>query len=295
MSYRLQFYAIQALVFILNLLPFSLSCGFAKNVGRIVYFCAGKRRNIALRNLEKAYAETLSPEQKKAIALKAFENTALSMLELFLIKKIKKNAARHFVIQGRENLEAALSQGKGVILITSHLGSWECLEFLFYLTKIPCYVIVKSLKNGYLDKKINELRRETTVTPVPKKNAIRGALTELRKNHVVAVLIDQWAGKEGIWIDFFGSPTSTTSLPARLAKKTDCLLIPAYCLRKGIGRYEIQVLPPVQLPPGEEEWETSVTRRLNEILERHIREYPEQWSWAHRRWKTKPETSRQSG
>ena len=111
---------------------------------------------------------------------------------------------------------------------------------------------------------------------------------------MVAVLIDQWGGKEGLWIDFFGAPTSTTSLPSRLAKKTGCLLVPAYCLRKGIAQYEIQILPQVPLPLNESDWETNVTQRLNEILESHIRQYPEQWSWAHRRWKPKPETFRQA-
>jgi len=294
MSYLCQFYAIQALVFLLSRLPFSFSSWFAKRVGDIFYFCAFKRRKIALGNLQRVYANTLSTAQKRTITRKSFENTALSILELFLIKKIKKNAAQHFVIKGQENLKAALSHGKGVILITSHLGSWEYLEFLFYLTHTPCLVIVKNIKNEYLDKKIDDLRRETTVTPIPKKNAIRGVLAELYKNHVVAVLIDQWGGKDGLWIDFFGSSTSTTSLPARLAKKTGCLLVPAYCLRKGAGQYEIQVLPQLPLPHDEKDWETSVTKRLNEMLELHIRQYPEQWSWAHRRWKAKPETSRQA-
>lgn len=293
-NHLLQFYATQALVFILNLFPFSLSSWIAKSIGRVFYFCVAKRRNITLKNLEKAYGDTLSPQQKKIIAQKSFENTALSILELFLVQKIKKNAAQHFVIKGQENLESALSQGKGVILITSHVGSWEYLGFLFYLTGIPCSVIVKNVKNKYLNQKIDTLRRETNITPIPKKKAIREALTELQRNHVVAVLIDQWGGRDGLWIDFFGDATSTTSLPARLAKRTGCLLVPAYCLRKETGQYEIRVFPQVPMPHAEEDWEASVTKKLNKMLEFHIREYPEQWSWAHRRWKKKPETSRQA-
>ena len=294
MIYRVQFYAVRILVSLLSLLPFSLLNSFAKFAGNIFYIFSFERRKIALDNLERTYGDALSAAQRRNLARKSFENTALSILDLFLIKKIKKNAAQHFVIKGKENMDAALTEGIGVILITSHLGSWECLEFFFYLTGIPCSVIVKSIKNPYLNKEIDALRRETTVIPIPKKKAIRSALTELRENRVLAVLIDQWAGRDGIWINFFGSPTSTTSLPARLAKNTGCLLVPAYCLRKGVAQYEIQVLPPVPLPLNEaEDWETNVTQRLNEILELHIRKYPEQWSWAHRRWKTKPETSRQ--
>lgn len=294
MNHHLQFYAVQILAFVLNLLPLAIACALAKCVGSFFYFIAGSRKKTALSNLDKAYGNTLTLTEKKVIARKSFQNTALSILDLFLTKKTKKTAAKNFTIKGQENLEDALSQGRGVILVTSHLGSWEYLEFLFYLAEIPCSVIVKNVKNPYLDKKIDDLRRETSVIPIPKKNAIRGALTELKENHVVAVLIDQWAGIEGLWIDFFGYPTSTTSLPARLARQTGSMLVPAYCLRKETGKYEILILPAVPLPGNETDWETSVTRTLNEILEDQIRKYPEQWSWPHRRWKAKPETSRQA-
>ena len=103
----------------------------------------------------------------------------------------------------------------------------------------------------------------------------------------VAIVIDQWAGREGVWVDFFGRATSTTSLPVRLAKKTGCALIPIYCLRKEIGRYEIQLLPAVPVS-DDADWEIRTTKRLNEILESQIRQYPEQWSWSHRRWKPAP-------
>lgn len=293
MVYFLQFYAVRFLVFFLNMLPLAFSGWIAKSIGWAFYFISGKRRKIALSNVEKAYGSTLSSQEKKTLIKKSFQNTALSILELFLIKKIKKDAEKHFIIKGRENIDDALAQGKGVILITTHLGSWEYLEFLFYLTGIKCSVIVKKIKNERLDKEINDLRRETTVTPIPKKHAIREALSELKKNNVLAVLIDQWAGKEGLWGSFFGVFTSTTSLPARLAKKTGCLLVPAYCLRTSSGQYEIQGLPRVDLPTDETvDWETDVTNRLNKILETNIRKYPEQWSWTHRRWKDKPDTLR---
>ena len=112
-------------------------------------------------------------------------------------------------------------------------------------------------------------------------------LSELRNNHGVAIVIDQWAGTEGLWIDFFGTATSTTSLPARLAKKTGCALVPIYCLRKAIGQYEIHMLPAVPVP-DDPDWEIRTTKRLNELLESQIRRYPEQWSWSHKRWKSKP-------
>lgn len=292
MNYQYQYYLIRLLIFFLSLLPFAAACWIARRAGDFFYVFAPKRRKVGLENLEHAYASALTKVEKKAVLRESFRNTALSILELFILEKTLKNPEQHFSIQGEENLQKALSYGKGVVLITSHLGSWEFLAFLFYLTGIPCSPVVKDIKNPYLNKAVDGLRRKMALTPIPKKNAARPILSELKKNHVVAILIDQWAGPEGIWVDFFGRPTSTTSLPARLAKKTGCALLPAYCLRRKNGTYTIEVQPPIQLLESNVRWEQDLTERLNQELADKVRLHPGQWSWAHRRWKPKPENFR---
>lgn len=291
MGYLLEFCAVKILFFILNFVPLSLSGWIIKRVGDLFYYVSSKRRNIAFDNLTIAYGDTLSVAQKRKIARKCFESSALSILELILIKKIKRNASARFTTTGKQYYEAALSRGKGVIFVASHLGSWEYIAFAGYLSQVPHAVIVKKIKNTYLDKMIDGLRREIDTVPIPKINAIRQTLAELHKNFTVAVVIDQWDGSDGMWIDFFGKDTSTASLPARLAQKTGCALIPIFCLRKEVGRYDIQVLPEVPLSTGPD-WEAETTKRLNKILESQIRQYPEQWSWGHRRWKPKPLSNR---
>jgi len=239
-------------------------------------------------NLTIAYGDTCSAGQKRTIARKSFENQALSMLELFLINKMKKNAARRFAITGQQYFEEAVARGKGVVFVASHLGSWEYIGFPGYLKPYPHAVIVKKLKNPYLNNTIDALRRAIETLPIPKEaNALRHTLAELRQNHGVAIVIDQWAGSEGLWIEFFGRATSTTPLPARLAHKTGGALIPIYCVRKTIGHYEIHLLPAVPVLDGPA-WDLRTTKRLNDILESQIRNYPEQWSWNHRRWRPKP-------
>lgn len=294
MTCILQFYIVKVLVFFLNFLPIKCSSWIARRSGDLFYFTASSRRKVALSNIERAYGNSLTLQQKRKLARHSFQNTALSILELFLIRKIKPSAKSRFTIRGLENMQEALRRGKGAVLITTHLGSWEFLEFFFYLTSIHCSVIVKNIKNPHLDKEIHQLRLETTVVPIPKKNSIRKALEVLKKNQVLAVLIDQWAGQEGLWVDFMGTPTSTTSLPARLSKKTGCSLVPGYCIRKAPGQYEIQILPAVSISSESENWEAEATIQLNQNLEKHIRLYPDQWSWGHKRWKPKPSYNRSS-
>lgn len=290
-GYLFQFYAVQTLILVLRALPLALSGWIMKRAADLFFYCSSKRRNIALDNLTIAYGDTLSAGQKIKIARRSFESQALSMLELLVIRKMKKNAARRFSITGHQHFEEAVARGKGVVFVASHLGSWEYIAFPGYLEQYPRSVIVKSIKNPYLNEMVDALRREIDSVPIPKEaNALRKTLAELRQNHGVAVLIDQWAGAEGLWIEFFGRATSTTSLPARLAKKTGSALIPIYCLRKKIGQYEVHLLPEVPVPDDPES-DFRITKRLNEILESQIRKYPEQWSWNHRRWRPKPAVS----
>jgi len=176
--------------------------------------------------------------------------------------------------------------------VISHLGSWEYLSFLPYFTKRAWSVVVKDIKNPFLDKAIDSMRRIMTVNPIPKDSSVRTILQELKAGNGVAILVDQWAGNEGLWIDFFDTKTSTTSIPARLAEKTGCALVSAYCLRTTPGHYEIHIEKPVAHDTIDEGWETRITQTLNETLERQITRHPEQWLWGHRPWKKKPETLR---
>jgi len=288
MGHHLQYYAAQVFVVILKVLPLSASLGFARRMGDLAYVLLGDRRRITIENITRALGPSLAESEKKRIARASFQCAAMTVLELFLIKKIKKNWQLRFDIKGREYLEEALARGNGVVLVSAHLGSWEFLPFLFHALKARLSAIVKTAKNVHLDREVNKLRSLGNLVPIPKKGSIKTVLTELKSGHGVAILTDQWDGDNGIWTDFFGIPTSATSLPARLAQKTGAALVPAYCLRKGDGYFELQVRPPIYVDPNDDAAELRVTEKINRLLEDMIREYPEQWLWAHRRWKKKP-------
>ena len=291
LGYVCEFYAVQAAFALLRLIPLSLAGWIVTRIADLYFVCSPARRHVALENLTRAYGDTLSAGKKRTIARKSFESQALAILELFVIHNMKRNASRRFAITGRSHFDAAVSRGNGVVFVASHLGAWEYIAFAGYLQRYPRAVIVKPLKNRYLNHTIDALRRAIDSVPIPKANAIRLSLATLRHNHGVAILIDQWAGKEGVWIDCFGAATSTTSLPARLAKQTGGALLPIYCIRNTLGHYEVQIFPEVPVP-DEPDWELRTTKRLNDILESQIRRYPEQWSWNHKRWKPKPTTIR---
>ena len=270
----------------LNLLPIRFSEGLASGISAILYRVLPKRKRIALANLDIAYGNSIPLKQKEAIARKSLHHFVISLIEFFRIPAMLKDAAQRFTFEGTEFLDQAFARGHGIILVISHLGSWEYLAFLPFLRGYPCSVVVRRVKNPYIYEWIQKLRIKTKLNPIDRKSSVREILRELRQNHLVAILIDQWAGQEGIWIDFFGEPTSTTSIPVRLAIRTQAALIPAYCLRTGCGQYRIVIKPEVAIQGEEQEREEKTTFALNHLLEKEILKHPEQWTWSHRRWKS---------
>lgn len=291
LAYRIEFGAVKALAAGMNLLSLEQASGIAAFFGKLAYLLLARKRNTALSNLAIAFPEKTDTERKR-IAQKSFESAAISMTELFMMQKVVDHAAEIFDVSESLAFDNAIKQQKGVILACSHLGAWECHELICNLKKTPLMVIVKNLKNPFVNKEINRLRALSSVIPYDKDRAIRGVYAAVKNKGIAAILLDQWSGPDGIWIPFFGKETSTTTIAARFAQKTGAIIVPSFCIRVRPGRYKLICLPGLPVKDDSREEEIQLTRRLNALLEEKIREYPEQWIWGHRRWKNKPEKSR---
>lgn len=289
--YRVEYAAAKLLGFIANTLSVEQASALASFFGRAAFHLLKRKRQTALDNLAIAFPGK-SEKERFQIARGSFESAAISMAELFMMKKIAAEAEKRFDISGLTHLQEALAQKQGVILGCSHLGAWECHEMIGQLTQTPIMVIVKNLKNPFINQEINRLRRLTLIIPHSKDVAIRGVMKYVKKKGIAAILIDQWAGPEGVWIPFFGKETSTTTIAARFAKKTEARLIPSFCIRTAPGRYKLINYPEITFDDASRDAEIDATQKLNHVLEEMIRLYPEQWIWGHRRWKDKPEKLR---
>jgi KDO2-lipid IV(A) lauroyltransferase len=294
LRYRLEYALAISVISLLKWLPFTWVDWLAHQAGAVGFLIMPCRRQITLSNLDIAFGDTLSQNEKDKIAVGAFHSMALAAAELFLADRFLKDYRKRFTITGAEHVRKAFKKGKGVLFALSHTGSWELLAFICRLMEFRGVVIVKDIRNPYLNRAVNRLRQMMGVIPLHKDASIRHSLRELKQNNAVAILIDQWAGPEGIWLNFFGRPTSTTTIPARILQKTDCALLPMSCIRKNIGQYEILIGEAVRLEGDEKTWEIATTEKINRLFENHIRKYPEQWTWGHNRWKLKPQTLRKS-
>ncbi len=194
-------------------------------------------------------------------------------------------------LEGTEHLRAALDAGRGVLVVSGHLGNWEVMGAAGMGVGVHPVSVYRPLDNPLLDAWVRSLRGSEGSDVVEKHGAVRGLLKALRAGRCVALLIDQDARGHGVFAPFFGTPASTIPTPAELALRTGAAIIPGFALRTGPGfRYRTWFEPALEVrADAEHDAEVlRVTAELNRRLERAVRRAPEQWLWLHRRWKTRP-------
>jgi KDO2-lipid IV(A) lauroyltransferase len=188
--------------------------------------------------------------------------------------------------EGAEHFENALREGRGVLFATAHLGNWELSAHAHALLTGPMHVVVRPLDNPRVDALVERRRELSGNRVILKKNAARAIFKALRGNEAVGILIDQnTAVEEGVFVDFFGKPACANVGIAKLAAHSGAAVIPGFALwLEKERRYVLRFYPPVPITGDAARDTQSLQAKLEEV----IREYPDQWLWIHRRWKTQP-------
>lgn len=293
MRHRLEYAPVWLLVQGIGLLPRPLARALGIALGRLVYLLHGRLRRVGRRNLELAFPEKSAAERQR-ILKGLFTALGRQLAEFCLFPRYsKENVERVAVYQGLENLEAARQRGKGVIFLTAHLGGWEIGSFVHSLNGNPLHVVVRALDNPYLDRLVDRYRCLHGNTTFDKQDFARGLLGALKAGETVGILMDQnMTPPQGVFVDFFGRAACTASGVARVALRTDAAVVPAFTLwDRALGKYRVQFDPALELVrSGDEEADAiSNTAAFTKVIESYARQYPEQWLWVHRRWKTRPE------
>jgi len=204
----------------------------------------------------------------------------------------RANIERIVAVDGFENFDAARRRGKGVIFLTGHMSAWELSPFAQALYGYPLHFLVRPIANRRVDALINRYRCLSGNRPIEKNRSARAILKILGDGGTVGILSDQnTALEEGVFVDFFGIPASTTSGLARIALRTDAAVVPGFLSWDGVRRiYRLGFEPAVELArTGDEEADVrESTARFTRVIEDYVRAHPDQWLWVHKRWKTRP-------
>ena len=250
-----------------------------------------RRRRIALSNLGRAYPE-LPEAERRRLARRAAQHLGMTLVELprLLTAPLDETLGR-IRLDGIEHLHAAMQAHGRALVLTAHLGNWEILCAAHRLTEYGLSVVVRPLDARWLDAVAVKLRRRTGVDVIDKRGALRPVLEALRRGRMVGILMDQNAARrEGVFVEFFGHPASTSRSLALLAVRTGTPVVPIFA-RRAAGTGHTVVIRPALPAPSSNDPEAAVvelTARCTAEIERAIRQAPEQWLWSHDRWRTRP-------
>ena len=291
-----QYIGLKTLVAFIRLIPLQIGVMVVKSLAHVFYLFDKKQRKIAYENLRIAYGDGLSDFQMRQIIRSTYLHFALVWIDFVKLPQIVStdNWQNYFEIEGLEFAHKAQEEGKGVIFVTGHVGNWEVLGYAFEFFFQPLNSIAKHLKNPFADRYLTRLREEGRQKIIFTENASRKIIRVLRDNKPLGILVDQNARENNIFVDFFGQKAATTRSVATIALKTGSPIIMGFLRRTDKKyRFKVTLSEPIQIErSGNLEKDIlSLTQRYTTLIESRIREYPHEWLWMHRRWKTKPPTT----
>jgi KDO2-lipid IV(A) lauroyltransferase len=272
-------------------LPESAVPGFGRSLGKILHFTLWKRRRLALENIQLAYGSELDRSEARRIVSDSYEHLGMNLVEFFRLPTLEHGELLDRVdMEGQEILDNALDQGKGVLLLSAHLGNWDYLSASIAMNGYSVALITKISRSAALNDIWMGYREKTGVTMLMGRGTMKESLKQLKRGGIVGFVLDQNARRrEGVFVPFFGRPACTLSSLAILSRRTGTPVIPVHTFRSKIG-HKVVFEPPIQTDNIEDQ-DLDILERTaayTRWTEKVIREHPDQWTWLHDRWKTKP-------
>jgi len=283
--------AIKSCTCLAGAIPLSWNYFFGKILGNIAYLTVGRHRRVAIDSLAIAFPQS-SPAQRKRIARDFFifmSQTSFELLHFLKNPQLLKNIR----IEGREYLDEALAKGRGVIILTGHLGNFPLMSLKLAKVGYSVHFVTRPMRDEKASDYIHKLRTDAgvkTIFSFPRKECVQAILAALRNNELVVIQMDQNFGTGGVWVKFFGKLAATPVGPITLALRTKAAIVPAYIVRQEMGRHCIKIFPQEDLVVTANKDETILLSaiKFTRIIESWVKAVGYQWGWIHRRWKSQP-------
>ncbi|HEV7698635.1 MAG TPA: lysophospholipid acyltransferase family protein [Pyrinomonadaceae bacterium] len=292
---QIEYAAARIALGLLGVLPRRSAIRVATWIVLLVPIVVQKLRRTGLRNLEIAFPEK-SVDDRRGILRGTFENLGRVLGELSQFSKYDHERLADLIDFNLDDTSRSLyelqKQGQGVLITTGHLGNWEMLVLGFAALYEPISYLARPLDNPLLDDMLNEHRTRYGNNPINKRNSAMLAAKILRDGGILGILADVNAHpKEGVFVPFFGVDACTSSGAAMLAIRSGALIYPTFCVwEKEEQRYKFvhgSILKPADTGDRKQDI-IDTTAAYTAEIEAIIRQYPDQWMWIHKRWKTRP-------
>jgi KDO2-lipid IV(A) lauroyltransferase len=272
--------------------PLSLTRPLLGKLCRFCYYFLPQQRELAFSHLEMALAGETTRCQRRKITGAMYENMGKNLADFIAMPRLRKRDVVSMV-DGSDYLpkvQEALKRGRGLIVATGHLGNWELFaaySACFFKTS----VVARRLHFEKYDKEVIARRKRLGMEVIYQSDGVRPIIKALRNNHVIGILLDQdIKDASGVFTDFFGKKAYTVTAPFSIAQTVGSPILPAATVRLPDDRYKVIVhdFLPLERTGDKSQDRMASAQRWSTIFEQFIRQYPQQWVWFHRRWKTRP-------
>ena len=308
---RAELWAFRGAVGALSLLPRGAAESLGASAALAYTRLSPRRRRLLRDNLRRAFPEKPAEEIERLARDSARSFGATVMNFLAIARADVEEIRRRVSVSGLEHYDEARAAGRGLLLLSAHLGGWELGAILAAIIERPVVPVVRPLDNPLLERELERLRTRFGNRVIFKQAAAKGILKALRDNEAVVILIDQnVVANEAVFVPFFGRPAATSPAVALFQQKTGAPVVPVFVWPRPEGCYHLELQPPIRAEEffgdgarGEDEVlradrENAVVRataRYTEVTEAAIRRDPAAWLWLHDRWRTKPPKSTATG
>ena len=270
-------------------IPLPLGRRLGRALGALAWAVAGRERRKALKNIAIAFPEW--DEAKRRHTVKAmFRHLGMSVFEIAWMPNMDvATRDRLTVIEGAEPLLKLIDQGRGVVVFTAHCGNWEWMSYAVGLWGRPTTVLQRERDAPEMNRWITEHRARSGVRTIDRGSAAAGRelIHSLRRGGILAFLIDQNIRTDSVQVPFFGRNALTPIGPAKLAVRTESIVVDILIERLPDGRHRLKIGEPIETKRGDDP--VALTEHMTRIIEAQIRRVPEQWVWMHDRWRDRPQ------
>lgn len=266
--------------------PLRLSYWIAVFVSDLHYMFARQDRLAVTNNLKVIFPEK-SEKEIARIRIKVFRNFAKYLVDFFRFSKIDKEyIKKNIKIDNIAYINEALSCGKGVIVLSAHIGNWELGGVVVALSGYPIWVVALTHKQKKVNDFFNAQRKSKNVSVIPVGRAVRQCLNVLNENKLIALVGDRDFSQRGAVIDFFGKPTILPEGPAAISLKTQAVIVPGFMFRNDDDTFTLRFEKPVEFTPTLDKQKDikALMLQYKTIIEDYIRQFPDQWYMFKKFW-----------
>ena len=287
-AHRAEYAALRSAVAAMERLSFRRAGSVGERIGQFGYRPLGIRRAVVERQLTAAFPDRSAAEIER-IARAAYANLGRTSVETAILPSYGPDQIIDLFedVQGWNIVEALLSRGRGLIIVTGHLGNWELGGAYAAARGLPIDAVARHMANPLFDGYLTRTRQRIGMSVVHDEEAVRRVPRSLRGGRAVAFLVDQGAvGLASTWVPFFGRYAKTPRGPAVFALRLDTPIVFGVALRRPSGRFQLSFEHIEARDTGDREADVDrIVADYTAALERWVRRAPEQYFWHHRRWK----------